>query len=117
MWQTIGLTAGPISFATCSSVSFLRPQITTVAPSRTNTSAIERPMPRLAPVTIATLFFSMMYVARISVTYGNENVAGKGVVRTGRHGVGGSRPTGTESGTGAREESRRRAELLRHPAD
>src|SRR5436309_15908881 len=50
----MALTRGPISCATPSSASCLRPQITTCAPSRANTSAIERPMPRLAPVTSAT---------------------------------------------------------------
>jgi hypothetical protein len=54
----MGFTDCPISAATCSSVSCLRPQITTRAPSREKTSAMARPMPRLAPVTIATFPFN-----------------------------------------------------------
>src|SRR5689334_17877388 len=62
-WQAIGTTrpATPlIPAATCSSVSCLRPQMMTVAPSRANTSAMDCPIPRLPPVTIATLCLSWL---------------------------------------------------------
>src|SRR4051812_11314130 len=45
-----------IDAATSSQASALRLEITTLAPSIAQCSAIERPMPRLDPVTIATLF-------------------------------------------------------------
>src|SRR3982074_400624 len=41
--------------ATCSQASALRLEITTLAPSLASNSAEERPMPRLEPVTTATL--------------------------------------------------------------
>ena len=44
--------------ATSSQASALRLDTTTLAPSRAQCSAIERPMPRLEPVTIATLLSS-----------------------------------------------------------
>src|SRR3954462_7794932 len=44
--------------ATSSQASALRLEITTLAPSAAQCSAIERPMPRLEPVTMATLFSS-----------------------------------------------------------
>src|SRR5207247_1135777 len=44
-----------ISRATTSQASALRLDITTLAPSRAIASALARPMPRLEPVTIATL--------------------------------------------------------------
>src|SRR5215470_1575835 len=44
-----------MSCATASQTSALRLEITTVAPSRAIASALARPMPRLEPVTIATL--------------------------------------------------------------
>src|SRR5437763_2368848 len=53
----MGTRPVPDSAATCSSVSCFRPQITTVAPSRANACAMARPIPRLAPVTTATLSF------------------------------------------------------------
>src|SRR5262249_8971192 len=51
---------GPSSFAAASSVSRLRPVITTLAPSATNRRAVANPMPLLPPVTNAVLFFSLM---------------------------------------------------------
>ena len=44
--------------ATSSQASALRLDTTTLAPSVAQCSAIERPMPRLEPVTMATLFSS-----------------------------------------------------------
>src|SRR2546421_6451946 len=44
--------------ATSSQASALRLDTTTLAPSAAQCSAIERPMPRLEPVTMATLFSS-----------------------------------------------------------
>src|SRR2546423_14461536 len=44
--------------ATSSHASALRLDTTTLAPSAAQCSAIERPMPRLEPVTMATLFSS-----------------------------------------------------------
>ena len=44
--------------ATSSQASALRLDTTTLAPSEAQCSAIERPMPRLEPVTIATLLSS-----------------------------------------------------------
>src|ERR1700738_2615838 len=44
--------------ATASQASVLRLDTTTLAPSSAQCSAIERPMPRLEPVTMATLFSS-----------------------------------------------------------
>src|SRR6202035_5448503 len=66
----MGLTRGPISLATWSRVSCLRPQMTTFAPSRTNTSAIALPIPRLAPVTIAVLD-SRMFTTSFRTLLGN----------------------------------------------
>ena len=51
---------GPSSFAAASSVSRLRPVMTTFAPSATNTRAVASPMPLLPPVIKAVLFFSLM---------------------------------------------------------
>src|SRR5438270_1862787 len=58
-----GMTAASPPFfvmpaATSSHASALRLDTTTVAPSAAQCSAIERPMPRLEPVTMATLFSS-----------------------------------------------------------
>ena len=44
-----------MAFATCSQTSALRLEITTFAPAFARCSAIERPMPRVDPVTMATL--------------------------------------------------------------
>src|ERR1700730_15870433 len=44
-----------MSWATASHASALRLETTTLAPSRAIASALARPMPRLDPVTIATL--------------------------------------------------------------
>src|SRR5712691_1071920 len=66
IWQATAFTLGPISRATWSSVSCLRPQMTTFAPSRTKTSAMALPMPRLAPVTIATLSLRMLIAATLT---------------------------------------------------
>src|SRR4051794_6475173 len=50
---------GPSSFAAAASVSLLRPVITTLAPSATNSFAVASPMPLLPPVIRAVLFFSL----------------------------------------------------------
>src|SRR5579863_501982 len=53
--------ASPFNRAATSSNAFcLRPQMMTVAPSRANISAVACPIPRLPPVTIATLFLSWL---------------------------------------------------------
>ncbi|EMI12972.1 hypothetical protein C883_3418 [Bacillus stratosphericus LAMA 585] len=44
----------------CNSTSFV-PFSTTLAPSKTNASAMARPIPLLAPVMIATLFCKVIY--------------------------------------------------------
>src|SRR5882757_2099699 len=55
---------GPSSFAAASSVAWLRPVITTFAPSATNSFAVASPMPLLPPVINAVLFASLMSASR-----------------------------------------------------
>jgi hypothetical protein len=43
----------------------------TVAPSRANSYVTARPMPRAAPVTSTTLFFSLMSISIVKVTSGH----------------------------------------------
>ncbi len=83
-WQAIGAMRPASSRATWSSASCLRPQITTAAPSRANTSAMDRPMPRLAPVTIATLFSNRLTVSAASDTRGTVRPDRAGAARTRR---------------------------------
>src|SRR6476469_901718 len=62
--------------ATCSQASALRLETTTLAPSSAQCSAIERPMPRLEPVTMATLFSRLNGEAmNASPFYFRENAA------------------------------------------
>jgi hypothetical protein len=61
MLQGITVASPPLFLmpaATSSQASALRLDTTTLAPSAAQCSAIERPMPRLEPVTMATLFSS-----------------------------------------------------------
>ena len=55
---TMASAFGPNSFAAASSVAWLRPVMTTLAPSATNSFAVARPMPLLPPVINAVLFVS-----------------------------------------------------------
>src|SRR5882724_2689478 len=58
MLAAIAIASPPeaqMAFATCSQTSALRLEITTFAPACAMCSAIERPMPRVDPVTMATL--------------------------------------------------------------
>src|SRR5882724_5100943 len=58
MWQGIAVASNPsllTALATSSHLSAFRLEMTTFAPARANASAIERPMPFVEPVTIATL--------------------------------------------------------------
>src|SRR2546421_9365762 len=57
----MGMVRSPKSLAAASTFSALRPQITAVAPSRTNAFAMALPMPRLPPVMIATFPSSCMF--------------------------------------------------------
>src|SRR5664279_543645 len=68
--------------ATASQASALRLEITTLAPSRASNSAEERPMPRLEPVTTATLpvrsngvFFIFASLKLLFVIPGRDEVA------------------------------------------
>jgi hypothetical protein len=52
-----------ISANAASAVSFLEPQITTLACASTNLFTIAKPMPRVPPVTIATLSFNVIFIS------------------------------------------------------
>ena len=54
-WPTARPPAASISFATASAPAPFTSATTTAAPSRASSSAVARPMPDAAPVTIATL--------------------------------------------------------------
>src|ERR1041385_5394432 len=61
MLQGMTVASSPLALmpaATASQASALRLDTTTLAPSAAQCSAIERPMPRLEPVTMATLLSS-----------------------------------------------------------
>ena len=70
MWQTIARASPPASVircATAAQASALRLETTTFAPRSANALAIASPIPRLAPVTTATLpFRSNMSVIRFA---------------------------------------------------
>src|SRR2546427_1437691 len=58
MWQGMAVASNPsplMALATSSHLSAFRLEMTTFAPARASASAIERPMPFVEPVTIATL--------------------------------------------------------------
>src|SRR3954447_19048031 len=67
--------------ATCSHAGALRLEITTFAPALARCSAMERPMPRVEPVTIATLPPS----ANASMVYSEKKRASRECGQQGHH--------------------------------